>query len=66
MGFVMSQCGFMWSVDWGISRGISPAWKKAWSDISSMEGRVVGSEDRREDISCFACSEMGLAVGKSY
>jgi hypothetical protein len=67
MGFEMeSQWGWFRRVEGGISRGISPAWKNAWSEISSIVGRVVGSDERREDMRCFASSEMGVPSGKSY
>lgn len=61
-----SHFGVWTSVERGISRGISPAWKKEWSEISSIEGRLFGSGQRREVIRSCASWEMGLVVGKSY
>ena len=49
-----------------ISRGKRPVWKNLWSEISSMEGRFVGSGQRRDVIRFCASSEMGFVVGKSY
>jgi hypothetical protein len=49
----------------GRSRGIGPVWKKAWLEISSMEGRLVGSRESREAIRSFASLEIGLVSGNS-
>ena len=67
MGFEMvSQVGERVSEEGGISRGIWPAWKNWWSEISSMLGRVVGLGESREEMRFFASSDIGLAEGKSY
>ena len=67
MGFEMgSHAGRDSSVDTGISRGNSPEWKNLWSEISSMEGRLCGSGQRREVIRSFASSDTGFVAGNSY